>query len=406
MNTDTLTNGSTVKNHISIKTVFEYNATRRISFRSCFVVYLELLQARLPQHPRHLQVRKLIILRLPQARLPHQPWHLQLSSESVARQAREDLCGKDSYPVSVWSKHVERQARGDCSSGAPEEELARRREEVCHSFDLLADRAGGLRARDVMEVVCLFPVVGSLRKEVVLGRLGDQFILFMFAESVIVFDPVAVHFFCLRLGVIDSFLFSDCGPTERSVAWQESRCVIALDAQTVMVVQLVTDVQLLLRFQDENVAEIRLQVLFDRLHHVDGVDVEFGIEKFDRWFFFTCVIRSLSNCLSMNLRTLLKDPTSCSSPVTKSILITRTPLHVASLPTLSLSNSPLLGCPSWATRSCRNAVQTTGRVTSPLKKNWTSKYLCSTVDLIDSSCVTSYFPLPLFLWWSGSHFGP
>ena len=58
--------------------------------------------------------------------------------------------------------------------------------------------------------------------------------------------------------------------------------MIALDAQTVKVVQLVTNLQFLLRFQDENVAEIRLQVLFDRLQHVDGVDVEFGIEKFDR----------------------------------------------------------------------------------------------------------------------------
>ena len=36
-----------------------------------------------------------------------------VSSDSVTRQAREDLCGIDSYPVSVSSEHVERQERGD-----------------------------------------------------------------------------------------------------------------------------------------------------------------------------------------------------------------------------------------------------------------------------------------------------
>ena len=41
-----------------IKKVFEYNAIRKISYRSWFLVCLQLLQARLPQHPRLLQVRK------------------------------------------------------------------------------------------------------------------------------------------------------------------------------------------------------------------------------------------------------------------------------------------------------------------------------------------------------------
>ena len=36
-----------------------------------------------------------------------------LSSDSVARQARRDLCGIDSYSVIVSSKPVERQERGD-----------------------------------------------------------------------------------------------------------------------------------------------------------------------------------------------------------------------------------------------------------------------------------------------------
>ena len=34
-----------------------------------------------------------------------------VSSESVARQEREDLCGIESYPSAVSSKHVERQER-------------------------------------------------------------------------------------------------------------------------------------------------------------------------------------------------------------------------------------------------------------------------------------------------------
>ena len=36
-----------------------------------------------------------------------------VSSDSVTRQARGDLCGIDSYPVSVSSEHVERKERGD-----------------------------------------------------------------------------------------------------------------------------------------------------------------------------------------------------------------------------------------------------------------------------------------------------
>ena len=62
MKTDTHMNGSTVKKHISLKTVFGYNAIQRTPFRSWFLVYQRVLpQARLPQHPRLVQVRKLII---------------------------------------------------------------------------------------------------------------------------------------------------------------------------------------------------------------------------------------------------------------------------------------------------------------------------------------------------------
>ena len=39
MNTDTLMSGSTVKNHISLKTVFEYSVIRKTSYQSWFLVY-------------------------------------------------------------------------------------------------------------------------------------------------------------------------------------------------------------------------------------------------------------------------------------------------------------------------------------------------------------------------------
>ena len=78
MNTDTHMNGSTVKNHILLNTVFGYSATQRTSFRSWFLVYQRVLpQACLLQHPWDLKGRKLIIPNLPQARLPQHTWHLQ-----------------------------------------------------------------------------------------------------------------------------------------------------------------------------------------------------------------------------------------------------------------------------------------------------------------------------------------
>ena len=52
MNTDTLMNGSTVKNTILFKTVFEYGVIRKTSYQSRFLVYQRVLpQACLLQHP-------------------------------------------------------------------------------------------------------------------------------------------------------------------------------------------------------------------------------------------------------------------------------------------------------------------------------------------------------------------
>ena len=63
-----------VKNHISLKTVFGYNATRRTSFRSWLLVCHRVLPPVLIiQLQWHLHDRRLIILHLPQARPLHQP---------------------------------------------------------------------------------------------------------------------------------------------------------------------------------------------------------------------------------------------------------------------------------------------------------------------------------------------
>ena len=52
MNTDILMSGSTVKNHISSKTVFGYSATQRTSFRSWFLVCQRVPPPSFPlQHP-------------------------------------------------------------------------------------------------------------------------------------------------------------------------------------------------------------------------------------------------------------------------------------------------------------------------------------------------------------------
>ena len=47
-----------------------------------------------------------------------------MSSDSVARQERRDLCGIDSYPAAVSNQHVGKQERGDpCSCEISEEQL-------------------------------------------------------------------------------------------------------------------------------------------------------------------------------------------------------------------------------------------------------------------------------------------
>ena len=104
-------NGSTVKNHISLNTVFEYSATQRTSFRSWFLVYQRVLpQACTLQHPCS---RQEIAHPTSSSSSSTSPTMTSstVSSDSVTRQAREDLGGTDSNPVAVSSKHVERKER-------------------------------------------------------------------------------------------------------------------------------------------------------------------------------------------------------------------------------------------------------------------------------------------------------
>ena len=73
MKTDTRMSGSTIKNHISLKMVFGYNATRRTSFLSWFQARQRVLPLVLIiQLQWHLQDRRGIVLHLLQARFLHQ----------------------------------------------------------------------------------------------------------------------------------------------------------------------------------------------------------------------------------------------------------------------------------------------------------------------------------------------
>ena len=101
MNTDTLTNGSTVKkNHISSRKGFEYDATRRTSvpswFQACQRVRPSVL---ISQLQGHLQYRRVIFLHLLQDRLRHQQQH-----QVIMRLEEEDRIESDTSPVPVSTK--------------------------------------------------------------------------------------------------------------------------------------------------------------------------------------------------------------------------------------------------------------------------------------------------------------
>ena len=82
MKTDTHMNGSTVKNHISLKMAFGYSAIRKISYQSWFLVY----QRVLPQGSS--------------------------TSTSTTRSGQE-IDHSDHHPANESSESVDRPARGD-----------------------------------------------------------------------------------------------------------------------------------------------------------------------------------------------------------------------------------------------------------------------------------------------------
>ena len=128
MNTDTHTSGSTVKNHISLKTVFGYSATQRTSFRSWFQACHRVLPQPLLSSTSMTPSRQEIDHPTSSSRSSTSPpmTSSTVSSERVARQERGDPCGIDHYPATVSSERVERHERGDlCSSEISEELLTK-----------------------------------------------------------------------------------------------------------------------------------------------------------------------------------------------------------------------------------------------------------------------------------------
>ena len=103
-----------------------YSAIQRTSFRSWFLVYQRVLPQACPSSTSMTPSRQEIDHPASSSSSSTSPTMTSstVSSDSVTRHARRDLCGIDSYPVTVSSKHVERQERGDLfSSVTPEEEL-------------------------------------------------------------------------------------------------------------------------------------------------------------------------------------------------------------------------------------------------------------------------------------------
>ena len=92
------------------KTGLGYPATRRTSFLLLFQVYQRVLPQACPlQHPWHLQG---LTSSSSSSTSPTMTFSTA-SSDSVTRQARRDVCGIDSYPVTVSSKHAEKKERRD-----------------------------------------------------------------------------------------------------------------------------------------------------------------------------------------------------------------------------------------------------------------------------------------------------
>ena len=103
-----LMNGSTVKSHISLKMVFGYSATQRVTFRSCSWFINEFF-LKLASSTSMRPSRQEIDHPTSSSSSSTSPTMTSstVSSDSVDKQERGDLCGIDSYPVMESRKHVE-----------------------------------------------------------------------------------------------------------------------------------------------------------------------------------------------------------------------------------------------------------------------------------------------------------
>ena len=110
MNTETLMNGSTVKNHILLKTVFGYSATQ--NFVPIMVLGLSTSSSSSFPSSTSRTLSRQEIDHLSFSSSSSTSPAMTVSSDSETG-AREDLCGIESFPVSVSSEHVERKERRD-----------------------------------------------------------------------------------------------------------------------------------------------------------------------------------------------------------------------------------------------------------------------------------------------------
>ena len=92
------------KNHISLKTVFGYNATQRTSFRSWFQACHRVLHPTFPMTPSRQESDH------PKSSSSSSTSPTMISS-TVSNDGGRDLCGIDSYPVTLSNAHAERKER-------------------------------------------------------------------------------------------------------------------------------------------------------------------------------------------------------------------------------------------------------------------------------------------------------
>ena len=107
------------------KTEFEYKVTRRTSYRSWFQACHRILHPTFPSSTSMTPLRQ--ERDHPTSSSSSSTWPTMtsstVSSDSVDRLVRRDLCGIDSSPAAVSSERVERQERWDPYSSETSEEL-------------------------------------------------------------------------------------------------------------------------------------------------------------------------------------------------------------------------------------------------------------------------------------------